>query len=105
MADDLQQGAVGGLSDLCGKFVPFLFEGGKLDLYQFVQGQFAFDAFQKSLSHAVVPNFEDGFKSLRIAFEAAAVSGCQCRLQAHKMACPAQELKNGKKPISEPWFI
>jgi len=82
--DHLQHGAVRRFGDAFGKPVPFLFEIGELDFNQFVQGQFVFDACEKSLAHAVVPYFEDGFEKLRLAFEAATVGGCQCGLQAAK---------------------
>jgi len=84
MTDHLQQGAVCGGGDAFGEFVPLLFEGGELDLDQFMEGQFAFDAGQKRLAHAVVPHFEDGFEQLGFAFESATVGGGEYRLQALK---------------------
>ena len=105
MTDDLQQGAVGGLGDAFGKFPAFLLEIRELDLDQFVQGQFVFNAGEKRFAHPVVSHFEDGFKKLCSAFEAATVGGCQCGLQALKMPRSIPELKNGNRLISEPWCI
>jgi len=101
MPDDLQQRAPGGRGDLFGQLVPFFFEVAELDLDQFMQGQFLLNAGEKSLAHPVVAHFENGFEQLSLAFEAAAVGGCQCWLQAPENASACEELKNGKGRISE----
>jgi hypothetical protein len=81
MPDDLEKLALGACGDFGRERFFLLLEGREFDFDEAVKGKFLFHAGKEGRGDALVAYFEDGFETLSLAFEAAAVGRCKGRLQ------------------------